>query len=136
SGAASASACQDRHSSRGLHVRVEGFVQGASNVGFVIVPSLGTLAISILVGAVAAGNALVMSIMARLGDFAGIDQSVIGTVCNAIGPWFGNVLPTNAILMAGLGVAAVGFDKYLRFMMPRMGIWVVLQLLVFATTAL
>ena len=115
---------------------MEGFVQGTTSVGFVIVLSLVTLPISFLVGAASAGNALVMPIMAPLGDFAGIDRSVIVTVFNAIGTWFGNVLPTNAILMAGLGLAAVGFDKYLRFMMPLMGIWLVLQLLVFAIAVL
>jgi uncharacterized ion transporter superfamily protein YfcC len=38
--------------------------------------------------------------------------------------------------MAGLGLAAVGFNSYLRFMMPLMGIWLVIQLAVFVVAAL
>ena len=31
-------------------------------------------------------------------------------------------MPTNAILIAGLALAKVGFDQYLRFMLPLMGL--------------
>lgn len=94
--------------------------------------SVVTVPLAFLVGAASAGNALVMPILAPLGDFAGVDRALVVTAFNAIGSWIGNVLPTNAILMAGLGIASVGFNQYLKFMMPLMGIWLVIQLAVFA----
>lgn len=115
---------------------MEGLVQGTSSVMFVFVLSLVTLPLSFLVGAASAGNALIMPLFAPLGDFAGVDRALIVTTFNAIGSWIFNVLPTNAILMAGLGLAAVGFNSYLRFMMPLMGIWLVIQLAVFVVAAL
>lgn len=115
---------------------MEGLVDGSSNIGFVFVLSLVSLPITFLVGAASAGNALVMPLLAPLGDFAGIDRSLVVTIFNAIGSWFGNVLPTNALLMAGLGIAKVGFNKYIRFLLPLMGIWLVAQLAVFIPAAL
>jgi len=114
---------------------MEGLVDGTNNVGLVFVLSLVTLPITFLVGAASAGNALVMPLLAPLGDFAGVDRSLIVTIFNAIGAWFGNILPTNALLMAGLGIAKVGFNKYLKFVLPLMGIWLVIQLALFIAAA-
>lgn len=115
---------------------MEGLVEGTSSVIFVSVLSIVTVPLAFLVGAASAGNALVMPILAPLGDFAGVDRALVVTAFNAIGSWIGNVLPTNAILMAGLGIASVGFNQYLRFMFPLMGIWLVIQLAVFVIGAL
>lgn len=115
---------------------MERLVEGTSNVMFVTGLSIVTIPLSFLVGHASAANALIMPIFAPLGDFAGIDRSLIVTVFNAIGAWFGNILPTNAILMAGLGLASVGFNKYLKFVMPLLGIWLVLMLIVFVIAAI
>lgn len=115
---------------------MERLVEGTSNVLFVTGLSIVTIPLSFLVGHASAANALIMPIFAPLGDFAGIDRSLIVTVYNAIGAWFGNVLPTNAILMAGLGLASVGFNKYIKFMLPLMGIWLVIMLIVFIVAAI
>jgi uncharacterized ion transporter superfamily protein YfcC len=97
---------------------------------FVTMLSIVTLPLSFFVGAASAGNALVMPILAPLGDFAGVDRALVVTAFNAIGGWISNVLPTNPILMAGLGIASVGFNQYLKFMFPLIGIWLVIQLAV------
>jgi len=115
---------------------MEQLVEGTSSVIFVFVLSIVTLPLSFLVGAASAGNALIMPIFAPLGDFAGVDRALIVTTFNAIGSWIFNVLPTNAILMAGLGLASVGFNSYFRFMMPLMGIWLVIMLVLFAIAAI
>jgi uncharacterized ion transporter superfamily protein YfcC len=39
-----------------------------------------------------------------------------------MGAWLNLVLPINAILVAGLALAKVPFNVYLKFMMPLMGI--------------
>jgi uncharacterized ion transporter superfamily protein YfcC len=114
---------------------MEGLVEGTNNVGFVFMLSLVTLPITFLVGAASAGNALVMPLLAPLGDFAGIDRSLIVTIFNAIGAWFGNILPSSALLMAGLGIAKVGFNHYIKFLLPLWIIWLVLQLALFVPAA-
>ena len=40
------------------------------------------------------------------------------------------IVPVNAILIAGLALAKVGFDQYVRFIAPLMGILLVLILAV------
>jgi uncharacterized ion transporter superfamily protein YfcC len=114
---------------------MEELVDGTSNVVFVFVLSLVTLPITFLVGAASAGNALVMPLLAPLGDFSGVDRSLIVTIFNAIGAWFGNILPTSALLMAGLGIAKVGFNHYIKFLLPLWLIWLILQLAVFVPAA-
>jgi uncharacterized ion transporter superfamily protein YfcC len=109
---------------------MEGFVDGQSNVVFVLLLSVASLPLGFLIGAGAAGNALVMPILAPLGDFAGVDRSLVVTTYNAIGGWLNLILPLNAILVAGLALAKVGFDAYVKFIVPLMGILIVIILAV------
>lgn len=99
---------------------MEGVVDGRSNVVFVLLLSIVSMPLAFLIGSGSAGMALVMPVLAPLGDFAGVDRSLIVTTYNAIGGWLLLVLPTNALLIAGLGLAKVGFDVYLRFVAPLM----------------
>ena len=109
---------------------MEGFVDGQSNAVFVLLLSVASLPLAFLIGAGAAGNALVMPILAPLGDFAGVDRSLVVTTYNAIGGWLNLILPLNAILVAGLALAKVGFDAYVKFIVPLMGILIVIILAV------
>ncbi len=45
--------------------------------------------------------ALVMPILVPLGDFAGVDRTLVVTTYNAIGGLLLLVIPTNALLVAG-----------------------------------
>jgi uncharacterized ion transporter superfamily protein YfcC len=67
-----------------------------------------------------------MPVMAPLADFAGVDRSLVVSTWMAAGGWLRLVLPTNAILVAGLALAGVGFDRYVKFMLPLMGILLVI----------
>ena len=49
---------------------------------------------------------------------------------NAMGGLLLLVIPTNVLLIAGLGLARVGFDKYIRFVLPLVGILTVIILAV------
>jgi uncharacterized ion transporter superfamily protein YfcC len=109
---------------------MEGFVDGRSNAVFVLLLSVASLPLTFLIGAGAAGNALVMPILAPLGDFAGVDRSLVVTTYNAIGGWLNLILPLNAILVAGLALGKVGFDAYVKFIVPLMGILLVIILAV------
>jgi uncharacterized ion transporter superfamily protein YfcC len=101
---------------------MEDFVSGRSEVVFVLLMALVAVPLGFLVGSGSAGMALVMPVLAPLGDFAGLDRSLVVTIYNAIGAWLLLVLPTNAILMASLALAKVRYDVYLRWMLPLMGI--------------
>jgi uncharacterized ion transporter superfamily protein YfcC len=105
---------------------MEDFVSGRSEVVFVLLMSIVALPLGFLVGSGSAGMALVMPVLAPLGDFAGVDRSLVVTIYNAIGAWLNLVLPTNAILMASLALAKVRYDVYLRWLAPLMGILLVI----------
>ncbi|MFZ1490634.1 MAG: hypothetical protein WAS51_11880 [Ilumatobacteraceae bacterium] len=116
---------------------MEGIVDGRSNVVFILLLSLISLPLGFLVGSGSAGMALVMPILAPLGDFAGVERSLIVTTYNAMGGLLLLVIPTNALLIAGLGLARVGFDKYFKFLLPLVGILtaIVLGVLVLGAVA-
>jgi uncharacterized ion transporter superfamily protein YfcC len=101
---------------------MEGWVSGTSSQGFTLILAVVTLPLGFLVGSGSAGQALTMPILAPLADFAHVDRSLVVTTFNAIGAWLNLVLPINAILVAGLALAKVPFDRYFRFMLPLMGI--------------
>ena len=109
---------------------MEGLVTGTSNILFVALTFFVTLPLSFLVGSGSAGTALAMPVLAPLGDFAGIDRSLVITTWMAAGGWLRLILPINAILIAGLALAKVGFDQYVRFILPLMGILLVIILAV------
>jgi uncharacterized ion transporter superfamily protein YfcC len=112
-----------------LHA-MEGLVSGASNIVFVMLIFIGSLPLSFLVGGGAAGTALTIPVLAPLGDFAGVDRSMVITTWTAAAGWLRLVVPVNAILIAGLALAKVGFDQYVRFIAPLMGILLVIILAV------
>lgn len=115
---------------------MEGFVSGRSEVVFVLLLAIAALPLTFLVGAGSAGMALVMPILAPLGDFAGVDRSLIVTLYSAVGGWLTNMLPTNAILMASLVLAKVRFDTYIKWVAPLAGILMGIILLVAIVGAL
>jgi len=104
-----------------LHA-MEGLVTGASSVTFILLIFAGSLPLSFLVGGGAAGTALTMPVLAPLGDFAGVDRALVITTWAAAAGWLRLIVPVNAILIAGLALAKVSFDHYVRFIAPLMGI--------------
>jgi uncharacterized ion transporter superfamily protein YfcC len=107
---------------------MEGLVAGTSSYVFTALTFAVSLPLAFLIGAGSAGTALVMPIFAPLGDFAGVDRSLVLTAWTAAGGWLILILPTNALLIAGLALARVGFDQYLKFMLPLMAILLVICL--------
>jgi uncharacterized ion transporter superfamily protein YfcC len=108
-----------------LHA-MEGLVTGASTVTFILLIFAGSLPLSFLVGGGAAGTALTMPVLAPLGDFAGVDRALVITTWAAAAGWLRLIVPVNAILIAGLALAQVNFGHYVRFIMPLMGILLVI----------
>ena len=109
---------------------MEGLVTGASSATFVLLTFLGSVPLAFLVGGGAAGTALTMPVMAPLGDFAGVDRAIVITTWVAAAGWLRLITPTNAILIASLALAKVGFNQYFRFVAPLMGLLLVIILAV------
>ncbi|MDD7911985.1 hypothetical protein PUV47_18795 [Pseudovibrio exalbescens] len=100
-----------------LHT-MEGLTAGASSSVFTLVIFLVSMPLAFLVGGGSAGTALVIPVLAPLADFAGIERSLVLTAWSTAGGVMSLILPTNAILMAGLALAKVGYDQYIRFILP------------------
>jgi uncharacterized ion transporter superfamily protein YfcC len=108
---------------------MEGVVSGVSSVSFTLLTFLVSMPLAFLTGGGgSAGTALVIPILAPLGDFAGIDRSLVLTAWGAAGGWLLLIVPTNALLIAGLALAKVGYEEYLRFIWPLMVILLVIVL--------
>ena len=70
---------------------------------------------------------ITMPILSPLGDIAGLSQQVI-ILASQMGDGFTNMLfPTSGVLMACLGFAKIPFGKWLRFILPYMGIVTVMS---------
>jgi uncharacterized ion transporter superfamily protein YfcC len=101
---------------------MEGLVGGRSSVVFILLLAIVTVPLAFLVGSGSAGMALVMPILAPLGDFADVDRALVVTTYNSIGAILLLVLPTNVILVAGLSLARVPIGIYFKFIAPLVGI--------------
>jgi uncharacterized ion transporter superfamily protein YfcC len=109
---------------------MEGVVGGRSSVAFVLILAVVSIPLAFLVGSGSAGMALVMPILAPLGDFAGVDRSLVVTTYNSIGAILLLVLPTNVLLVAGLALARVPIGIYYKFILPLVGILTAITLAV------
>jgi uncharacterized ion transporter superfamily protein YfcC len=115
---------------------MENLVEGTSNVVFIILMYLVNLPLAFLIGSPSGNAVLTMPILAPLADFSGVDRSLVITAWNGAGRWFALILPTNGILLAGLGLAGVGYDRYLRFVLPLWGILLVIIWVLLVVAAL
>lgn len=78
---------------------------------------------------------LAMPILAPLADFAGVSRSVVVTAFQSAHGILNMVAPTSAVVMGGLALADVPYQRYLRFIAPLLLILVVLCTLFIAVAA-
>ena len=105
---------------------LEDAVSGSSNVGFAVLAFIINIPIAFLVPSSSGHAALVMPIFAPLSDFAGVSRSVTVTGFQSASGWMNYITPTGAVVMGGLALARVGYDRYVRFLAPILGIMFVL----------
>ena len=53
-----------------------------------------------------------------LADFAGVSRDVIVTAFQSASGWVNLVTPTSAVIMGGLALSKVGYNRYLKFVWP------------------
>jgi uncharacterized ion transporter superfamily protein YfcC len=97
---------------------MENAVSGTSNSGFAILAFIVNIPIAFLVPSSSGHAALVMPILAPLADFAGVSRALIVTAFQSASGFVNLVTPTSAVIMGGLALSKVGYDRYLRFVWP------------------
>ncbi|WP_423834434.1 YfcC family protein [Streptomyces manipurensis] len=96
-------------------------VAGTSSGVFAVLMFLVNLPLAFFVPSSSGHAALAMPILAPLADFAGVSRALVVTAYQSASGWVNLVTPTSAVVMGGLALAKVRYDRYLRFMAPLMG---------------
>ncbi|MDO9356982.1 MAG: hypothetical protein Q7T55_25015, partial [Solirubrobacteraceae bacterium] len=105
----------------------ESAVTGTSSGLFAGVLLIVNLPIAFLVPSSSGHAALVMPILAPLADFAGVPRSIAVTGFQSASGLTNLITPTSAVIMGGLSLSRIGYDRYLRFALPFFGIALVLS---------
>ena len=102
---------------------------GTGSVGFLLLTYLLYLPLSFLIPSTSGLATLSMPIMAPLADFAGVGRELVITAFQSASGLVNLVTPTSAVVMGGLAIGRVPYDKWLKF------IWKLLLLILVLTAA-
>jgi uncharacterized ion transporter superfamily protein YfcC len=108
---------------------LESVVSGLPSGAFAVVMYLVNILLAFLVPSSSGHATLAMPIMAPLGDFAGVSRAMVVTAFQSASGWMNLFTPTSAIVMGGLALSRVRYDRYLRFVAPLLAILLVLTCL-------
>jgi uncharacterized ion transporter superfamily protein YfcC len=97
---------------------MEEAVSDSSNAAFGVLAFIVNIPIAFLVPSSSGHAALVMPILAPLSDFAEVARSTAVTAYQSASGFVNYVTPTSAVVMGGLTLAKVGYDRYVRFVLP------------------
>ena len=117
-----------------LHV-MEQAISDASSGQFAFLAVLVNVPLGMLIPSSSGHGALVMPLLAPLADFAGVDRATTITAW-AMGHGLSLMFsPTSVVLVGGLAIARVGYDKFLRFAWPLLLAMFVVSSLVVSVAA-
>jgi uncharacterized ion transporter superfamily protein YfcC len=105
---------------------LESVVSGLSSAAFATMMFVVNIPLAFLVPSSSGHATLAMPIMAPLADFAGVSRAIVVTAYQSASGWVNLFTPTSAIVMGGLALAKVRYDKYIRFIAPLLAILFVL----------
>jgi uncharacterized ion transporter superfamily protein YfcC len=100
---------------------MENAVSGTSSGAFAIIAFIVNLPIAFLVPSSSGHAALVMPILAPLADFAKVPREIAVTCFQSANGFVNLITPTSAVIMGGLALSKVGYDRYVRFVAPYLG---------------
>ncbi|MCY0944508.1 YfcC family protein [Streptomyces antarcticus] len=95
-------------------------VEGTGSGVFATLTFLVNIPLAFFVPSSSGHATLAMPIMAPLADFAGVQRSLVVTAYQSASGWVNLITPTSAVVMGGLALAKVRYDRYLRFIWPLM----------------
>ena len=108
----------------------ESAVSGLGGVAFINLVHLLYLPLGFLIPSSSGLATVSMPIMAPLADTASVDRSLIVTAYQSASGLLNLVNPTFAVVMGGLALGRVRYDKWLRFTIPLLVILLVLYAIV------
>jgi len=108
---------------------LESVVSGLPSGAFAVVMYLVNIPLAFLVPSSSGHATLAMPIMAPLGDFAGVSRAMVVTAYQSASGWMNLFTPTSAIVMGGLALSRVGYNRYLRFLAPLLLVLLILTCL-------
>jgi len=114
---------------------MEDAVGGSSKVGFVSLVLLINTGIAFIIPSSSGHATLAMPLLAPLGDFADVSRPLVVTSWSWGAGIARFITPTSAVVMAGLALAGVRYDKWIRFMLPLMAILAVTCLVMLGIAA-
>jgi uncharacterized ion transporter superfamily protein YfcC len=101
---------------------MEDAVSGTSMAGFTILVFVINTGIAFVIPSSSGHATLAMPLLAPLGDFADVGRPLVVTAW-AWGAGLARfITPTSAVVMAGIALGKVGYDRWLRFILPLVGI--------------
>ena len=95
-----------------------GLVTGLSEAVFINVMLFLQMALSFAVPSSSGLATLTMPIMAPLADFAAVPRDLVVTAYQSANGWVNLFNPTFAVVMGGLAIGRVSYDRWLRFVAP------------------
>lgn len=114
---------------------MEQLVSGASAGVFAILVMLVNIPLAFLIPSSSGHATLAMPLLAPLGDFAGVSRALVITAFQMGHGLMLMVAPTNVVVVGGLAMAKVGYDKFLRFVWPLLLINFVIVVVVIGAAA-
>lgn len=97
---------------------LESIVTSMSGALFAVMMYIVNIPLAFLVPSSSGHATLAMPIMAPLGDFAGVSRAIVVTAYQSASGWVNLFTPTSAIVMGGLAIAKVRYDRYLKWVWP------------------
>lgn len=104
----------------------ENLVAGLGEVPFVLSVFGIEGLLSVLVPSSSGLAVLTMPIMAPLADFAGVSRDLVVTAYQSASGWINLFIPTSAVVMGGLALGRVPYERWIRFVLPLLIILAVL----------
>lgn len=98
---------------------------GTGSIAFAITAYLFYLPMSFLIPSTSGLATLSMPIMAPLGDFAGVARHVVITAYQSASGIVNLITPTSAVVMGGLAIARLPYDRWLKFVWKLLAVLMV-----------
>ncbi len=114
----------------------ESAVSGLSSVAFINVMYWLEVVLSFLVPSSSGLAVLTMPIMAPLADFSGVSRDLVVTAYQSASGIVNLVTPTSAVVMGGLAIGRVPYDRWIKFVAPLLLLLTILITVVLSVGAM
>jgi uncharacterized ion transporter superfamily protein YfcC len=114
---------------------MEDAVSGTNSAVFTSLVLIINTGIAFIIPSSSGHATLAMPLLAPLGDFADVSRPLVVTGWSWGAGIARFITPTSAVVMAGIALAGVRYDRWIRFMLPLMGLLLVASLVMLGIAA-